>query len=151
MTRFVVRQTVSVNNLTRDAVTIALRDAGAELGDIDAAYFGNTAHGLLERRHVVTRQIALRSMGFKRIPIINVETTCATVAMALHQAALPVRAGAAGVAIAVGVDKTSVDGKQSLLVPFNSRVDVDDAAVQAVTHAGLRRDGRCRAAQRVLG
>jgi hypothetical protein len=33
----------------------------------------------------------------------------------------------------VGVDKTSVDGKQSLLVPFNSRVDVDDAAVQAVT------------------
>ncbi len=58
MTRFVVRQTFSVNNLTRDAVTIALRDADAEVGDIDAA-------------------------------------TCATVTMALHQAALQVRAGAA--------------------------------------------------------
>ena len=134
MTRFGVRQDFSVNDLTRDAVTIALRDAGAELGDIDAAYFGNTAHGLLEGRHVVTGQIALRSMGFERIPIINVENACATGATALHQAALHVRAGAADVVIAVGVDKTSVDGKQSLLVPFNSRVDVHDAAVQAVTH-----------------
>src|SRR3954466_7475483 len=68
MTRVVVRQTFSVNNLTRDAGTIALRRAGAELGDTDAAYFGNTAHGLLEDRHVVTGQIALRSMGFERIP-----------------------------------------------------------------------------------
>jgi hypothetical protein len=63
----------SVNDLTREAVSIALRDAGAELGDIDAAYFGNTAHGLLEGRHVATGQVALRSMGFERIPIINVE------------------------------------------------------------------------------
>ena len=68
MTRFGVRQDFSGNDLTRDAVTIALRDAGAELGDIDAAYFGNTAHGLLEGRHVATGQIALRSMGFERIP-----------------------------------------------------------------------------------
>ena len=142
MTRFGVRQDFSVNDLTRDAVTIALRDAGAELGDIDAAYFGNTAHGLLEGWHVVTGQIALRSMGFERIPIINVENACATGATALHQAALHVRAGAADVVIAVGVDKTSV-----------SRVDVHNAAVQAVTHKprGLRRDGRCRAAQRVYG
>jgi hypothetical protein len=73
MTRFGVRQDFSVNDLTRDAVTIVLRDAGAELGDIDAAYFGKTAHGLLEGRHVVTGQIALRSMGFEQIPIINVE------------------------------------------------------------------------------
>jgi len=134
MTRFGVRQDFSGNDLTRDAVTIALRDAGAELGDIDAAYFGNTAHGLLEGRHVATGQIALRSMGFERIPIVNVENDCATGATALHQAALHVRAGAADVVIAVGVDKTSVDGKQSLLVPFNFRVDVHDAAVQAVTH-----------------
>jgi acetyl-CoA acyltransferase len=134
MTRFGVRQDSSVNDLTRDAVSIALRDAGAELGDIDAAYFGNTAHGLLEGRHVATGQVALRSMGFERIPIINVENACATGATALHQAALHVRAGAADVVIAVGVDKTSVDGKQSLLVPFNSRVDVHEAAVQAVTH-----------------
>jgi acetyl-CoA acyltransferase len=115
MTRFVVRQTFSLHNLTRDAVTIALRDAGAELGDIDAAYFGNTAHGLLEGRHVVTGQVALRSMGFERIPIINVETTCATAAMALHQAVLQVRI---------------------LLADPTPR---------------LRRDGRCRVAQRVLG
>lgn len=71
MTRFGVRQDVSVNNLPRDAVSIALRDAGAELGDIDAA-------------------------------------TRATVAMALHQAALQVRAGAADVVIAVGVDEQAL-------------------------------------------
>ena len=101
MTRFGVRQDFSVNDLTRDALTIALRDAGAELGDIDAPYFGNRAHGLLEGRYVVTGQIALLSMGFERTPIINVENACATGATALNQAAPHVRAGAADVVIAV--------------------------------------------------
>jgi acetyl-CoA acyltransferase len=85
MTPFGVRPEVSVKDLTREAVTGALSDAGAGLGDVQAAYFGNTCQDVLEGQVVVAGQMALRSMGFERIPVVNVENACATGATALHQ------------------------------------------------------------------
>ncbi|MFD4603814.1 thiolase family protein [Streptomyces sp. NPDC058464] len=126
MTPFGVRRDASVKDLTRDAVTEALKDAGAAPGDVQAAYFGNTCQSVLEGQLVVPGQMALRAMGFERIPVVNVENACATGATALHQAVLHVRSGAADVVLAVGVEKTNVDDKKKMLGLFDGGVDVHD-------------------------
>jgi acetyl-CoA acyltransferase len=126
MTPFGVRPDASVKNLTQQAVTEALADAGAQLGDVQAAYFGNTCQDVLEGQIVVAGQIALRSMGFERIPMVNVENACATGATALHQAVMHVRSGAADVALAVGVEKLNIGDKQKSLEVFDGGVDVND-------------------------
>ena len=128
MTAFGVRPEASVKDLTRDAVTEALSDAGAELGDVEAAYFGNTCQDVLEGQVVVAGQMALRSMGFERIPVVNVENACATGATALHQAVLHVRSGAGDVVLAVGAEKLNIgDGQKSLSV-YDGGVAVNDLA-----------------------
>jgi acetyl-CoA acetyltransferase len=128
MTAFGVRPEASVKDLTRDAVTEALSDAGAELGDVEAAYFGNTCQGVLEGQVVVAGQMALRSMGFERIPVVNVENACATGATALHQAVLHVRSGAGDVVLAVGAEKLNIGDAQKSLRVFDGGVDVNDLA-----------------------
>jgi len=128
MTAFGVRPEASVKDLTRDAVTEALSDAGAELGDVEAAYFGNTCQGVLEGQVVVAGQMALRSMGFERIPVVNVENACATGATALHQAVLHVRSGAGDVVLAVGAEKLNIGDEQKSLSVFDGGVDVNDLA-----------------------
>lgn len=126
MTAFGVRPEASVKQLTREAVAEALADAGAEQRDVDAAYFGITAQGVLEGQVVIPGQIALRSMGFSAIPVVNVENACATAATALHQAVLHVRAGAGDVVLAVGVEKTNIGDKERRLRLFDGGVDVHD-------------------------
>jgi acetyl-CoA acetyltransferase len=126
MTRFGVRPEASVKDLTREAVTEALADAGAELGAVQAAYFGNTCQDVLEGQVVVAGQMALRSMGFERIPVVNVENACATGATALHQAIMRVRSGAADVVLAVGAEKLSIGDKRKALGVFDGGMDVSD-------------------------
>jgi acetyl-CoA acetyltransferase len=126
MTRFGVRPEASVKDLTREAVTEALADAGAELGAVQAAYFGNTCQDVLEGQVVVAGQMALRSMGFERIPVVNVENACATGATALHQAIMHVRSGAADVVLAVGAEKLSIGDKRKALGVFDGGMDVSD-------------------------
>ncbi|MEV5835495.1 thiolase family protein [Nocardia sp. NPDC052112] len=126
MTKFGVRRDASVKDLTREAVAQALADAGAEMTEIDAAYFGNTCQGVLEGQVVVPGQIALRSMGFQRIPIVNVENACATAATALHQAIMHVRSGAGDMVLAVGAEKLNIDDKRRSLAVFDGGVDVHD-------------------------
>ncbi|MEX3816210.1 thiolase family protein [Paraburkholderia sp. BR13439] len=126
MTSFGVRQDASVKDLTRTAVLEAICDAGGDLSTIDAAYFGNTCQDVLEGQVVVAGQMALRSMGFERIPIVNVENACATGATALHQAIMHVRSGAADVVLAVGAEKLSIGDKSKALGVFDGGVDVND-------------------------
>ena len=133
MTAFGVRPDASVKDLTREAVTAALADAGATASDVQAAYFGNTCQDVLEGQVVVAGQMALRPMGFERIPVINVENACATGATALHQAILHVRSGAADVVLAVGAERMSVGDRRRALGVFDGGVDVaDPGAVRAV-------------------
>ncbi|MEU6506986.1 thiolase family protein [Streptomyces sp. NPDC046942] len=126
MTRFGVRPEASVKDLTREAVTEALADAGAALGAVEAAYFGNTCQDVLQGQVVVAGQMALRSMGFEGIPVVNVENACATGATALHQAVMHVRSGAADIALAVGAEKLSIGDKRKALGVFDGGVDVAD-------------------------
>lgn len=127
MTAFGKHPQRSVKDLTRQAVTEALTDAGLTRGDVEAAYFGNTCQGVFEGQVVVGGQMALRSMGFEAIPMVNVENACATGATALHQAVMHVTSGSADIVLAVGAEKTNIEDKQKMLGVFDGGVDVHDS------------------------
>src|ERR1700744_1351550 len=86
MTRFGRLSEHDVKSLTRWAVNEAIEDAGAELGDIEVAYFSNAAQGHMEGQHMIRGQLALRAMGISGIPVINVENACASASTAFNLA-----------------------------------------------------------------
>ena len=92
----------SVKELTNEAVSTALTDAGATMGDVEAAWFSNTRQGMMEGQNTVRGQCALRSMGFESIPIVNVENACCSSSTGLNQAYAYLKAGMGGVALVAG-------------------------------------------------
>lgn len=105
MTRFGKHLDRSIKNLTCEAVTEALSDAGLSLRDIQAAWFANTSWGILEDQHGVRGHVALGAMDLLAVPIFNVEGACGGGAMALHSAWLGVASGVYECALAVGAEK----------------------------------------------
>ena len=69
MTKFAPHPELSVKALTRMAVLDALADAGGTLADVGIAFFGSVTQGPLEGQISVPGEIALRSIGFSKIPI----------------------------------------------------------------------------------
>jgi acetyl-CoA acyltransferase len=135
MTPFGRHTGTSVIDLARWAVTDALQDCGATAEALDAAFFGTATQGALEGQHMISGQIALRAMGIQRIPVVNVENACATGAAAFALAVNQIRAGAAEVALAVGVERMNVDDLQRTMSVFDGAYDVADPA--ALTRALL--------------
>ncbi|MES9542617.1 MULTISPECIES: thiolase family protein [unclassified Actinomadura] len=133
MTPFGRHRGKSVGDLTRWAVADALQDCGATVGALDAAFFGTATQGALEGQHMVPGQIALRAMGVQRIPVVNVENACATGATAFALAVDRIRAGAADVALAVGVERMNVDDPARTMAVFDGAYDVSDPAALART------------------
>ena len=95
----------SLKDLARVAIWKAINDAGIRPQDIGVAYVGNTLAGLLTGQEGVRGQIIMSDAGFGGIPVINVESACASGAVALHGAWLQVASGMHDVALAVGVEK----------------------------------------------
>src|SRR5437588_819998 len=83
----------SIKDFSRQAVEAALADAGASKADVQAAFFANATQSPLEGQHMVGGQIALRDMGFERLPVFNVENACASSSSALNFAYAYVRGG----------------------------------------------------------
>lgn len=126
MTPFGIHTTQSVKDLTREALTAVLADAGAEPGDLEAAVFSNVAQAPLEEQFAVRGQIALRAAGIDRIPIHNVENGCGSAGSALHVAVAMVRAEMCDVALAIGVDKLNVGSWEHQMKIMNNGLDVED-------------------------
>ncbi len=114
----------SVRSLTAQALASALKDAGLDRGDIEAAYFANAGQGALEGQHMIAGQLALRSAGIQGIPIVNVENACASASTALHLACSSIRSGAAEIALAIGAEKMVMPDKRSSFAVFNGAWDV---------------------------
>jgi acetyl-CoA acyltransferase len=128
MTRFGKFLDRSVKSLTREAVTLALEDAGAQVADIGAAFFANAVQSPLEGQHMVAGQIALRDMGFERLPIVNVENACASASTAVNLAWAHLSAGLCDVALAVGAEKMYSTDKAKMFSVFDGAWDVHDVA-----------------------
>ena len=87
----------SAFDMGADAVDLALADAGIEWKDVQLAVGGSY--------EVAQTDPLTGLLGLSGIPFSNVFNACATAATSIQQAAFALRAGAADVALAVGVDK----------------------------------------------
>jgi acetyl-CoA acetyltransferase len=128
----------SIKDLTREAVDAALKDAGEAKEAVGAAFFANATQSPLEGQHMVGGQIALREMGFERLPVFNVENACASSSSALNLAYGYVRAGMADVVLAIGAEKMYGSDREKTFSIFNGAWDVHqvDATVSRLDEIG---------------
>ncbi len=128
-----------VRDMSHEVIGLALKDAGLNKEDLQAAYFSNTFWGMFSRQHSIRGQVVLRSMGIQAIPVTNVENACAGASTALHMAYTTVRAQMADVVIAVGAEKITHPDKMLSLTAYASAMDVDNFESQMKTMEALNR------------
>ena len=71
MTPFGNAMDKTLNDLACASIKDALQDAGIPKEELNAAYMGNAAGGVITGQVCVPGQVALRSMGIGKIPVIN--------------------------------------------------------------------------------
>ena len=114
----------SVYELAGDAVALALRDAGASAGDVQAAYYGGATSGSLQGQHSIPGPIALRRCGIEGVPVFSVENACASGSSAFHLAAQALKAGDCDIALAFAAEKMNIADKARMFGVFDSGWDV---------------------------
>jgi acetyl-CoA acyltransferase len=125
MTLFAKQPQRTFKDLSAEAVGNALRDAGVETREVQAAYFGNAVAGTITGQEMVAGQVVLRPLGLQGIPVFNVENACASASSAFHLAWQAVSAGFCDVALAVGAEKMTHPDKARSFAAIGGSVDVD--------------------------
>ena len=146
MTKFGPDPAATVKSMTAEAVGACLQDAGADPGQVQAAYFSNTLEGLLEGQLSIPGQIALRPLSLHGIPVVNLENACASGSTAFWLACQHLRSGAADVALAVGVEKMVFQEparQATVMRAFEGGMDVSegDETLAVLTALGAGVDG----------
>ncbi len=126
MTRFMKYPDKGLKELGTEATQAAVADAGLELGDLEAAYVGNCAAGLVTGQESIRGQVILATIGVGKIPIVNVENACASGSTALSQACMAVTAGIYDTVLALGVEKLSHPDKMKSFAAFAGAMDQDE-------------------------
>ena len=126
MTRFMKYPDQGLKQLGSAAVQAAVADAGLALSDIEAAYVGNCAAGLVTGQESIRGQVILSTIGVGKIPIVNVENACASGSTALLQACATVSTGLYDIVLALGVEKLSHPDKMRSFAAFAGAMDVDE-------------------------
>jgi len=126
MTRFMKYPDKGLKELGTEAAIAAVADAGLDMRDMQAAYVGNCAAGLVTGQESVRGQVILHTIGVGKIPIINVENACASGSTALIQACAMVSTGLYDVVLALGVEKLSHPDKMRSFAAFAGAMDVDE-------------------------
>lgn len=131
MTKFGPHYDKGVKDLVREAVTDCLKDAGAEPGDIQAAFYANCCQDILEGQTTIGGQVALHATGIDRIPVVNVENACASGSTAFWLARNHLLTGQADIALAVGVEKLvykDMEVMEKVMQTFDGGTDIHDLA-----------------------
>src|SRR5262249_22859537 len=105
--KFGERWDMNAEDLMVEAYTEALTDAGIETKQIDAAWLGTA----IEEQHVGKSAVPLAvALRLPLIPVTRVENFCASGTEAFRGAVYAVAAGAADIALALGVEKLKDTG-----------------------------------------
>ncbi|MCO4756932.1 MAG: thiolase family protein [Oceanospirillaceae bacterium] len=128
MTQFGKHIDRGLKSLTIEAINQALKDAGLEGKDLEAAYMGNAAAGTIVGQICVPGEVALREMGIGRIPVINIENACASASTAFNQACSMITSGLYDVVLATGAEKLFHADKLKTFSVFSGAVDVENYA-----------------------
>jgi acetyl-CoA acetyltransferase len=151
MTKFGKRLECGLKTLGGEAVQSALADAGIDGRQLEVAYVGNAAAGLVTGQESIRGQVILRALGIGRIPVINVENACASGSTALQQACGAVSAGQYEVALALGVEKLTHSDKAKSFAAFSGAVDVEALAGMLAQLRRAATEGGARAASTGAG
>ena len=112
----------SVYDMVGEAVTLALKDAGAEAADIGSAFYATLTNGLFQGQTAIPGPIAMRRL--EGIPVFSVENACASGSSAFNLAVQALRAGTCDVALAVGAEKMNIADKDRMFAAFDGGWDV---------------------------
>jgi acetyl-CoA acetyltransferase len=126
MTRFMKYPDKGLKQLGAEAVQAALADAGVTSTQLEAAYVGNCAAGLVTGQESIRGQVILSTLGIGKIPIVNVENACASGSTALLQACAMVSTGLYDTVLALGVEKLTHPDKLRSFAAFAGAMDVDE-------------------------
>lgn len=126
MTNFGRHPDTSTRELASQAVAEALTDAALDLGDIQAAYVGNSVEGLITGQESIRGQVALRETGLLGIPIFNIESACSSGSAAFHLAWQSVAGGMRDCVLVVGFEKLAIHDKQRAFRAFDSTMDLSE-------------------------
>ncbi len=127
MTHFGKHLDRTLKGLAAEATLQAIADAGLSPGDIQAAYMGNAAGGVVQGQEMISGQVALRELGIGRIPVVNVENACATSSTAFNQACAMVTAGLYDTVLVCGFEKLFHEDKARTFAAFDGAVDTENA------------------------
>jgi acetyl-CoA acyltransferase len=122
---------LGVKQLTAQAVSGVLGDAGIGKDALQSAFFSNSGWGMSSYQHCIRGQVALRPLGIDAIPITNVENACASGSTAFHGAWKDVGSGLFDVSLAIGAEKIHQANKYAVFAGFAAGTDVENIAREA--------------------
>ena len=135
MTKFGKHSDLSLKQLGGQAIELALRDAGLEREDIDAAFMSNAMASVVTGQVSVVGQNVLRANGFNSIPVFNIDNACAGSSSAFHLALHYIRSGAARTVLVVGVEKLVSADRTRAYLALNGAADIDFVAKSGIDPA----------------
>ncbi|VWB56162.1 putative thiolase [Burkholderia arboris] len=127
----------SLDDLAREALQRALRDAGCHADAIRAAFYAGITNGALQGQLSIPGQVIFSKIGLEGIPVFNVENACASGSTAVHLAVRELQSGACDVALALGVEKMNVADKAKSFALFEAGWDVSRVDENFATLARL--------------
>ncbi|MES2015567.1 MAG: thiolase family protein [Pseudomonadota bacterium] len=127
MTVFGRHQARTLDDLSREALDAALKDAGCARADIGAVYYAGMTNGPLQGQIAIPGQVVMSKIGIEGVPIFNVENACASGSTAVHLALQSLKAGACDVALAIGAEKMNIADKAKAFGLFEAGWDVSRA------------------------
>ena len=125
VTKFGKHMDRNMKSIVSEAVGEALKSAGIDKEQLQGAWVGNAAQGILQGQESVRGQVVLRSMGIGGIPVVNVENACASSATALNGAWAMVALGEIDVALVLGMEKMYFEDRGKVLAAFMGGMDVE--------------------------
>lgn len=123
--------------LAQAAVRDALADAGIKPRALDTTIYANVVQAFVAGEMSIPGEFALRPLGITGVRAFHVEAACASSTMALHLATDLIRAGAADVVLAVGVEKLYSEDRAKKLAVFQQPLDLEIARDYLVRTDGL--------------
>jgi len=130
MTRF-AKSDRSLRSLAVEATAAAVEDAEMQAGDIEAAFVGNGAAGLVTGQEMIKGQLMLRGAGIEGIPIFNIENACASASSALHLGWQAVASEMHDVVLCLGAEKLTHEDKTVGMRAISAAADVELLAERA--------------------
>ncbi len=126
MTKFGRHPDKGIKELVKGAVDKALDDTGIEASQLEAAYVGSAAAGLMTGQEQIKAQVTLSAMGIDTIPMYNIENACASSSSALNLAWTAVGAGLYDCVLVVGFEKLYDEDRLKSYIALGTATDILD-------------------------